>query len=242
MNPKLVPISLEDSFCFSCSPDVPCFNACCRDLNQFLTPFDILRLKNQLGLSSEEFLAKYTNWHIGPETGLPIISLKPKDTQEMICPFVSEKGCMVYENRPSSCRTYPLVRAVSRSRQTGEITEKYMVLKEPHCHGFDHGKSQTVLQWIDQQEIAICNQINDKLMTLIGLKNRLRPGPLDAKSRNLFILALYDLDNFRSQILNKGLLDSFDVDSALFDSALEDDIALLELGMEWVKHKLFGKQ
>ena len=241
MTPKLVPISLEDLFCFSCSPDVPCFNACCRDLNQFLTPFDILRLKNQLGLSSEEFLAKYTNWHIGPETGLPIISLKPKDTQEMICPFVSKKGCMVYENRPSSCRTYPLVRAVSRSRQTGEITEQFMVLKEPHCHGFDHGKSQTVLQWIDQQEIAICNQINDKLMTLISLKNRLRPGPLDEKSRNLFILALYDLDNFRSQILNKGLLDGLDVDSALVDSALEDDIALLELGMEWIKHKLFGK-
>ena len=102
MNPKLVPISLEDSFCFSCSPDVPCFNACCRDLNQFLTPFDIVRLKNQLGLSSEEFLAKYTNWHIGPESGLPIISLKPKDSHELICPFVSEKGCMVYENRPSS--------------------------------------------------------------------------------------------------------------------------------------------
>jgi Fe-S-cluster containining protein len=211
-------------------------------LNQFLTPFDILRLKNQLGLSSEEFLAKYTNCHIGPETGLPIISLKPKDTQELICPFVSEKGCLVYENRPSSCRTYPLVRAVSQSRQTGEITEQFMVLREPHCHGFDHGKSQTILQWIDEQEIAICNQINDKLMTLISLKNRLKPGLLDDKSRNFFILALYDLDNFRSQILNKRLLDSFDVDSARVESAFEDDIALLELGMEWVKHKLFGKQ
>ncbi|NNL76219.1 MAG: YkgJ family cysteine cluster protein [Desulfobacterales bacterium] len=240
MNPKLIPLSLNDSFCFSCSPDVPCFNECCRDLNQFLTPYDILGLKNLLGLSSEEFLVTYTSQHIGPESGLPIISLKPNDPRELICPFVTEKGCQVYKNRPSSCRTYPLVRSVSRSRQTGKTTEQYMVLKEPHCHGFDSGESQTVLQWIDDQKLTIYNETNDKLMRLISLKNRLMPGPLNIKSRKLFHLALYDLDNFRSQILNNGLLDSFDADSAGRDSAVADDVALLELGMQWVAHALFG--
>ena len=132
MDHELVPIVKEDTFCFSCSPDVPCFNECCRNLNQFLTPYDILRLKNHFGQSSGEFLGRYTSQHIGPESGLPIVTLRPFDTSELTCPFVSEKGCKVYENRPSSCRTYPLARAMARSRQTGEMTEQFVVLKESH--------------------------------------------------------------------------------------------------------------
>ena len=163
LEPKLTPISLQGTFRFSCSPDVPCFNACCRDLNQFLTPYDILRLKNHLGLSSGEFLEQYTSQHTGPESGLPIVALSPKDTHDLMCPFVSPGGCTVYENRPSSCRTYPLVRALSRSRQTGEITEQFMVLREPHCLGFKKGKPQTAPQWIDEQEIAAYNEINNQL-------------------------------------------------------------------------------
>ena len=50
----------ESSFSFSCHPGVPCFNHCCHDVNIFLTPYDIVRLKNNLGLTSEQFLARYT--------------------------------------------------------------------------------------------------------------------------------------------------------------------------------------
>jgi len=218
---------------------VPCFNECCRDLNQFLTPYDILRLKNHLGLSSGEFLTKYSSLHTGPESGLPIVTLKPKENDDRLCPFVSPGGCTVYENRPSSCRTYPLVRALARSRQTGEITEQFMVLQEPHCRGFKESRKRSVKQWMDGQEIAIYNAINDQLMQIISLKNQRMPGPLDLKSRHLFYTALYDLDNFRSQIKKNGLLDEFPIDSTTIDEALEDDVALLKLGMKWIKIVLF---
>ena len=240
LEPKLTPISLQDTFCFNCSPEVPCFNECCRDLNQFLTPYDILRLKNHFDLPSGKFLEQFTSQHIGPETGLPIVTLKPWEGTDLICPFVSPEGCKVYKNRPSSCRTYPLVRGLSRSRETGEITEQFMMLQEPHCHGFrEHGK-QTVRQWMDGQEIVIYNEINDQLMEIISLKNQLMPGPLDLKSRHMFYLALYDLDNFRSQIKKNGLLNDFDIDSTTLDKAMEDDVALLELGIQWVKMILFN--
>ena len=239
LEPKLTPLSLQDTFRFSCSPDVPCFNACCRDLNQFLTPYDILRLKNHLGLLSGEFLEQYTSQHTGPDSGLPVVTLRPKDNHDRMCPFVSPGGCTVYENRPSSCRTYPLVRALSRSRQTGEITEQFMVLREPHCLGFKEGKPLTVPQWIDEQDIAVYNEINDQMMQIISLKNRLLPGPLDLKSRHLFYLTLYDLDNFRSQIKKNGLPDDFHIDSTTIDKAMEEDVTLLELGMKWVKKVLF---
>jgi hypothetical protein len=208
-------------------------------LNQFLTPYDVLRLKNHLGLSSGKFLEKYASGHIGPESGLPIVALRPARAHYPCCPFVSKEGCTVYENRPSSCRTYPLLRAATRSRRSGEITERFMVLKEAHCRGFDRGKTQSVEQWIEAQKITFYNEINDKLLGIISLKNRLMPGPLDNKSRRLFYTALYDLDDFRSQIAN-GLLSDFQTGSDIPDATLEDDVALLKLGMSWIKHALFG--
>jgi Fe-S-cluster containining protein len=242
VDPNLIPLSPNGRFRFSCSPDVPCFNECCRDLNQFLTPYDILRLKNHLRLSSGEFLRKYTSQHTGPESGLPIVTLKPNDPHKLTCPFVTDTGCRVYENRPSSCRTYPLMRAVTRSRSTGEITAQFMVLRESHCLGFEEGKTRTLRQWIDEQGVAVYNENNDKLMQIISLKNRLIPGQLDIKSRHLFNIALYDLDNFRLQIQQNGLLDNFHINSRIMDAALKSDDALLDLGMKWIKRVLFNSK
>ena len=242
MEPDVTPITLPESFCFACHPEVPCFNECCRDLNQFLTPYDIMRLKNHLGLTSGQFLAQYTSQHVGPESGLPIITLKPGDRKNLICPFVTPKGCRVYENRPTSCRIYPLMRGVARSRETGRLSEQFMVLKEPHCCGFNTGRARTVQQWIDEQGLAVYNEINDKLIQIISLKNRRMPGVLDIKSRHLFFTALYDLDNFNTHITKNSLLDDLHLDSSQVDKALEDDLALLEVGMLWIKHMLFDQE
>ena len=229
----------DEQFSFACSPDVACFNACCRDLNQSLFPYDILRLKGRLRLSSNEFLGRYTSQHIGPGSGLPIVTLKSNDRGRLTCPFVSEKGCSVYSDRPASCRTYPLVRAISRCRETGRITERFMLLNEPHCLGHKEPRKQTVRQWIEDQEIETYNYINDKLMQIIRLKNQVLPGPLDLKTCRLVYLALYDLDNFRNQFFNNRLLDNIDVDPQKLAATETDDTALLEVAIEWVKQELF---
>jgi Fe-S-cluster containining protein len=229
----------DEQFRFACSPEVKCFNACCRDLNQSLYPYDILRLKNGLGLSSSDFLKRYTSQHIGPESGLPIVTFKATDARRRTCPLVTEKGCSVYSDRPSSCRTYPLIRVISRCRETGKITERFALLRESHCSGFKQTNHQTVREWMKDQEIAVYNDINDKLMEIISLKNQLHPGPLDLKSRYLFYMALYDIDNFRTRIFEHDLFDGFEANSQKLETAGRDDTALLEIGMEWVKHVLF---
>ena len=239
MNDHLTPISPNKSFRFSCSPKVMCFNECCRDLNQFLYPYDILRLKKRLEMTSAEFLQRYTTQHIGPESGLPMVTLKATDAQRRICPFVTPKGCHVYPDRPASCRTYPLVRAIFRNRATGKVSEHFMLLKEPHCLGFDASKSQTVQQWINDQEIEIYNHFNDQMLEIIRLKNELRPGPLDPKSRHLFYMALYDLDRFRTQVFKNKLLDQIEVDPQKRVDSETDDTALLEISMQWIKQALF---
>ncbi|MEJ2220659.1 MAG: YkgJ family cysteine cluster protein [Desulfobacterales bacterium] len=241
MNEHLTPIGLDEQFKFACTPEVACFNECCRDLNQIMYPYDILRLKKGLGLSSGEFLERYTIQHIGPESGLPVVALKATDPERLTCPFVTEKGCRVYPDRPSSCRIYPLVRAISRNRETGKMTERFMLLTEPHCLGFQAPKEQTVRQWIIDQDIAVYNRINDRLMEIISLKNRLHPGALDLETRRRFYTALYDLDDFKDRLFNNRRLWNLDVDPQKLKVAETDDAALLEVGMEWVKQMLFNK-
>lgn len=238
MNEEMIPLSLDETFRFACSRSVPCFNECCRDLNQFLTPYDILRLKNALEMTSGEFLSTYTHSHTGPESGLPVITLKPADPRERICPFVTRNGCRVYENRPSSCRAYPLARLTSRSRETGSITEHWALIREPHCRGFEQDETQVVQEWINRQGLSEYNKMNDLLMDIISLKNQCDQGPLDMKSRHVFHMALYDIDNFRVHIIEKGILDHLDMNKEHLEY-LKDDSSLLKCGMEWIKKTLF---
>jgi len=165
--------------------------------------------------------------------------LKTADTRRSTCPFVTANGCRVYADRPSSCRIYPLMRAISRCRDTGRITEHFLLLKEPHCLGFNQPGEQTVRQWIKSQGVEVYNHINDHLMEIISLKNRLHPGPLGWKSQQLFYTAIYDLDRFRKQLFDHQLSKDFEVSLEKLINAESDDAALLEVAMEWVKKVVF---
>ena len=237
---NMIPLALNDTFRFACSERVSCFNECCRDLNQYLTPYDILRLKNRLDLPSGLFLERYTRQHTGPESGLPIITFKADHSKELQCPFATQAGCSVYQDRPSSCRAYPLMRVLSRSRETGRMKAQYLLLKEPHCLGFHQDQTQTVAEWIQSQGLTIYNQMNDMMMEIISLKNRLVPGRLDIKASLAFHMACYDLDKFRAHIFEKKILEGHDLDSDTLENVKNNDEALLRLGLQWLKDRLFG--
>lgn len=241
METQFDPIDIDESFRFGCHSDVPCFNACCRDLTQFLTPYDILRLKNHLGMTSGAFLEKYTSQHDGPESGLPVVTLRPGDKAQKTCPFISPQGCRVYEDRPSSCRIYPVARAISRSRETGSVTEHFAIIREAHCKGFLEDRAQTVREWIKNQDLSEYFAMNDRLMLIISMKNQRRSGPLDPKDRLLFHTALYDLDEFRRQVVEDGLISPLGINAAEMEAIMVDDRRLLEWGHRWVAFSLFGE-
>jgi len=75
-NPKqkqsLTVLTLENDFRFKCHKGLNCFTRCCCNITIFLTPYDILRMKNSLNISSGEFLANYTVSMIG-DSGLPVV-------------------------------------------------------------------------------------------------------------------------------------------------------------------------
>ena len=240
MDEPIRPIAADENFRFECTKNVPCFNACCRNLNQFLTPYDILQLKNHLGISSGRFLERYTVQNIGPETGLPVICLKPLPGNDLQCPFVTPDGCSVYSSRPSSCRIYPVARAISRNRETGKVSEHFALINEDHCCGFEQNKIQTVKEWMCNQDVIACNQVNDLFLEVISLKARLLPGPLDLRSKHLFHIALYDIDAFKKQTFEDGLADDMHLKESLLNELKRDEIELLKFGHALVKKVIFG--
>ena len=146
-------LNKQDSFTFACHADVPCFNACCGDVNIFLTPYDIIRLKNRLKISTQEFLDDHTLMPFDRNLTYPAVLLKMADNEKKTCPFVGASGCQVYEDRPWACRMYPLGMA-SPGEDSPETDEDfYFLLKEAVCKGFAEKKKWTVAEWLTNQGI-----------------------------------------------------------------------------------------
>lgn len=239
--PQLTPVAMDETFQFGCHSDVACFNECCQNLNQALTPYDVLRLKQHLNLSAEAFIKQYAFLYIGPTTGLPVVSLRFGEGGKGRCPFVSKSGCRVYPARPASCRIYPLARALHRSRADGRLSEHYAMLREPHCLGFEQKSTQTVRQWIDSQELAPYHKFNDALLELIAFKNQIRPGALDAHHQEMAQMALYDLDTLKERALAASLPEmKHDHLTPLPEK--DNDEGWLAWSMKWVGQVLFGKR
>jgi hypothetical protein len=134
------------------------------------------------------------------------------------------------------------MRAVSRSRETGRVTEHYALLKEPHCLGHTQAEKTTVSRWIQSQGLLPYNEMNDKILDIISLKNQVLPGPLDLATSRFCAMALYDLDAFHQNVFEKFLLRGLVSDANTLEQARTDDLALLALGMEAVKQVILKER
>ena len=135
-NVEPVRLGPESTFKFKCHPGVECFTECCRDINITLTPYDIIRLKNRLQMSSDKFLAMYTQPQLLEKTDLPVVTLKLLDDDLASCPFVRTDGCIIYQDRPTTCRYYPLGVASLSHKKDVDGEEFYFFVNEPHSLGF----------------------------------------------------------------------------------------------------------
>lgn len=233
----LAKLTLDSQFNFSCHSGLGCYTKCCADINILLTPYDILRMKNRLNLDSEEFLERYTIFHMGEDVCFPTVQLKMEDNEVKSCPFVSEEGCLIYEDRPWSCRIYPLGMASSKE----EAEEFYFFVREPHCLGFNQGKEWTVDQWEKDQGIKVYNQMNE-LFKEITLNPILQiPTKLSVDKLEMAFMSCYNLDKFRRFILESKFLTLFEINQGWLKKIMEDEVELMIFGFNWLKFALFGE-
>lgn len=225
----------NDSFSFSCRKELECFNRCCRDINLFLTPYDILRIKRRLKIPSYEFLRTYTFPLFPEEVGHPAILMKMLPDETKNCPFVGDEGCMIYEDRPWSCRSFPL----------GPVSEtpepEFELVKRDFCLGFTGSKNHTVKKWRDTQNIGYYEEMNNEWKKLTHHENFASVNLLQGEARDMFFLGSYNIDEFRNMVFNGSFLTYFDIEKKTLKKMRSDESELLRFAFKWLRHVLFNE-
>lgn len=221
-------MTLEGRFQFDCHPGLECFGHCCRNINIYLTPYDVIRMKKNLGLSSEEFHREHTLRYPGARQ-LAVVQIKMRDDEKQTCPFLTPNGCRIYADRPWSCRMAPV-----------DMLEDgvFRINFDPaRCLGLLEPKSWTVAEWLQNQGINEYEAIEAGFKDLP--KQLQFPGfsALDDHLARLFYTVCYNVDRFRRLIFESRFLEVFPTPPETVEKIKSDDIALLRFGIDWLAAK-----
>jgi Fe-S-cluster containining protein len=235
-------LGLGSRFRFQCHKGVKCFTDCCRGIDIMLTPYDILTMRKKLDLTSEAFLAAFTQPRILEKADMPVVTLKLLDDERNSCPFVEDRtGCVIYPDRPTTCRYYPLgVGSLSYSGEQGEKDAFFFTVKESHCRGFEEDREWTVAQWREDQGVDLRDEVNDGWLDLMVRKKSLPPSmKLSEESKQMFFMVCYNIDKFRQFVFESSFLKRYAIDAATVEQIRSDDVKLLQFGFEWLKATFF---
>jgi|UniRef100_A0A7C5EQS8 Fe-S-cluster containining protein len=228
-----VRLTLESRFRFRCHPGVPCFTECCGKTTILITPYDILRLKERLGITSGEFLEKYTRREMHDKSGLPVVVMDmPRFGGR--CPFVRPvSGCQVYRDRPAACRYYPVGQGMLITEEG--LDEFYFLIKEEHCKGFEENAEWTVQTWKEDQGADYYDEMNREWKAMMLRQSTVGKPEIDKRLQELFYMVMYDLDQFRRFIFRSRFLEIFNVEEDTLQRIYEDDLELLKFGYDYLK-------
>ncbi len=235
-------LSLKSRFRFECHKGVSCFTTCCRGINIMLTPYDILIMRKRLEMDSEKFLAVFTDPQILEKADMPVVTLKLLDDERNSCPFVDdEDGCVIYEDRPTTCRYYPLgVGSLSYSGELGEKDEFFFLIKEAHCKGFDENKEWCVAEWREDQGVDLRDEVNEGWLNLMVRKKSLPPSmQLSEQAKQMFFMVCYNIDKFKRFVFESSFLNRYDFSQEKIEEIKSDDVKLLQFGFDWLKATFF---
>ena len=231
-----------ETFSFACHEGLTCFTQCCRNLNLFLYPYDVLRLKNGLGVSSEEFLDTYTDMVMRAGNHFPDVLLRMSDNEEKTCPFLADSGCAVYPDRPDTCRTFPLEQGIIFEGGAGKARDVYIFRPPDFCLGQYESRTWTTQSWAEDQEAVTYHEMTirwSEVKALFQSDPWGAEGPSGAKAK-MSLMATYNLDRFREFVFHSTFLKRYKVKKEALKRIGSNEEALLRFGLEWVKFFLWG--
>lgn len=234
----------DDNFQFDCHSRISCFLTCCCDVNMLLFPYDIILMKNAVVMHSADFLREYTTLCPGSHPYFPGLQLKLRRDERRSCPFLTETGCGIYANRPSSCRTYPLERGIESTGHGEPLRAHYFLTKHPYCQGHFESRQYSLSQWERDQMLHECNYYNDLWAELDAF---FATNPWEGEGyagpyQQLAFMVCYNIDAFRLHLQHNNLLNKFSLSKVERRRIQVDDGALLRFGFHWLEFILGGKR
>ncbi len=236
------PIGPEQPFTFACHHQLACFNRCCRNLNLFLYPYDVLRLKSNLGITSDQLIDQYVDIVMREGHYFPEVLLRMKDGGEQPCSFLSPEGCRVYADRPHTCRMFPIEQGAQYNADSDQTEPVYFFRPPDFCLG-PHEDNQ----WIIDDYIRDQGADTYYPMTLAWAQLRRLfaqnpwgvEGPQGQKAKMAF-MAAYNIDQFRDFIFNSSFFKRYHIPAPQKKKLKISDETLLKFGFEWIKFFVWG--
>lgn len=236
-------LTQESKIRFHCYPGISCFNACCKQADVTLGPYDVIRLQEHLGMTSTDFLKKYTVPFQMDQDGLP--GVKMRTTEDKVCLLLNgENGCGAYADRPTVCRYYPIALLNKREQGASQAEEDYSLVREDHCMGHGEEREITIADYRREQGCDEYDDINRDWYQLILKKKSAGPGigrPSET-SLQFFFMACYNTDMFRRFVQSDNFKKTYVMDDAFFASVEHDNIALVRFGFRLLRQVLFGEK
>ena len=236
-------VGAEHVIQFSCHKGISCWNACCSNIDISLTPYDILRLKQRLGISSTQFLKEYTLPFEFEKDGIAGVKLRAVEGGSA-CRFMKPEGCGVYADRPTACRYYPVALLSMRKQDEYVDRDSYAIVKEDHCKGHQVDRRLSIAAYRQEQGLEDYDGLARGWRQLVLKKKSSGPtiGKPSLRSRQLFFMACYDIDRFRDFVGAESFANLFDLPPAEKEALLVDDVALLQFAYRFLRQVLFGQE
>lgn len=232
-----------DTFRFRCHPGIACFNQCCRNLNLFLYPYDVLRLKDRLEMSSEAFIADYVHVVMRPGHFFPEVLLRMEDHKDGVCPFVSPDGCRIYADRPHTCRNFPMEQGAVHDAGTGIVTPVYFFRPPDFCQGPEEDQALTLADYARDQQSQVYNQMTLRWAQLRQLFQNDPWGSegFEGPRGKMAFMAAYNIDRFREFVFNSTFIKRYRIKPKLTKQLRASETALLKFAFEWVEFFVWGR-
>jgi Fe-S-cluster containining protein len=244
-NSPVVPTMVEGTHTieFSCHKGISCWNACCSNIDISLTPYDVLRMKTRLGISSTEFLKDYTVPYEMEKDGIAGIKFRPIEGGSA-CRFMKPEGCGIYSDRPTACRYYPVALLSMRKQDEYVDRDSYAIVKENHCKGHEVNRRITIADYRKEQGLEEYDDLARGWRQLVLKKKSSGPsiGAPSLRSRQLFFMACYDIDRFREFVFADSFAKLFELKPEEKESFATDDVALLQFAFRFLRQVMFGEE
>ncbi|MBK9020478.1 MAG: YkgJ family cysteine cluster protein [Sulfuritalea sp.] len=244
-NSPVVPTMVAETHVieFSCHKGIGCWNACCSNIDISLTPYDVLRMKTRLGITSTEFLKDYTVPYEMEKDGIAGIKFRPIEGGSA-CRFMKPEGCDIYTDRPTACRYYPVALLSMRKQDEYVDRDSYAIVKEDHCKGHYEKRPVTIADYRKEQGLVEYDDLARGWRQLVLKKKSSGPtiGKPTLRSRQLFFMACYDIDRFREFVFAESFNKLFELKPEERESFATDDAALLQFAFRFLRQVMFGEE